>query len=193
MGGHILTSSSSIPSSISSSSRSYVLLASRSGDDNKVNNDRWQSGDINSSNNNNKNSITKRSYVDKSGHKQIKTFRADSSSDYRDLVKKLPSMNNSDIASFIKRASKAEHRFYGEDLMKIVQKLASLDDSMRMIPLSQLVNSLSIYDDKDEAVVHLIEVITKKVRKSEVIGSRQHHFLRVVHAQCLVFTHSLVA
>ena len=83
-------------------------------------------------------------------------------------------MNNSDIASNMQRGSKAEHRFYGEDLMKIVQKLASLDDSMRMIPLSQLVNSLSIYDDKDEAVVHLIEVITKKVRKSEVIGSRQH-------------------
>ena len=125
-------------------------------------------------------------------------------------------MNNSDIASNMQRGSKAEHRFYGEDLMKIVQKLASLDDSMRMIPLSQLVNSLSIYDDKDEAVVHLIEVITKKVRKSEVIGSRQHapkhreeekdsldggdgdhtdelHFLRVVHAQCWVFIHSLVA
>ena len=168
MGGHILTSSSSILSS------SYVLLASRSGDDNKVNNDRWQSGDINSSNNN-KNSITKRTYGDKSGHKQIKTFRADgSSSDYRDLVKKLPFMKNSDIASNMQRASKAKHRFYGEDLMKIVQKLTSLDDSMRMIPLSKLVNSLSIYDDKDEAVVHLIEVITKKVRKSEVIGSRQH-------------------
>jgi hypothetical protein len=101
LGGHVL---------ISSSSRSYVLLASRSGDDNKVNNYRWQSDDINSSNNN-KNSITARSYVDKSGHKQIKTFRADGSrSDYRDLDKKLQSMNNSDIASFMQRASKAKHR-----------------------------------------------------------------------------------
>ena len=94
-------------------------------------------------------------------------------SDYLDLVEKLPFMSNRDIASFMQRASKAEHRFYGEDLMKIVQKPASLDDSMRMIPLSQLVNSLSIYDDKDEAVVHLIEVITKKVRKSEVILNSQ--------------------
>ena len=152
MGGHILTSSSSILSS----SRSYALLASRSRDDNKVNNDRWQSGDINSSNNN-KNSITKRTYGDKSGHKQIKTFRADgSSSDYRDLVKKLPFMKNSDIASNMQRASKTEYRFYGEDLMKIVQKLTDLPDSMSMIQLSQLVNSLRIYDDKDEAVVYLI-------------------------------------
>ncbi len=59
-------------------------------------------------------------------------------SDYLDLVEKLPFMSNRDIASFMQRASKAEHRFYGEDLMKIVQKPASLDDSMRMIPLSQL-------------------------------------------------------
>jgi hypothetical protein len=57
MGGHVL---------ISSSSRSYVLLASRSRDDNKFNNYRWQNGDINSSNNNN--NITARSYGDKSGH-----------------------------------------------------------------------------------------------------------------------------
>jgi hypothetical protein len=69
----------------------------------------------------------------------------------------------------MQRASKDKHRLYGEDLMKIVQKLSSLDDSMSMIPPSQLVNSLSIYDYKDEAVVHLIEVITKKVRKSEVL------------------------
>ena len=168
MGGHILTSSSSILSS------SYVLLAPRSRDYIKVNNYRWQSGDINGRSNNTNNSITARSYGDKSGRGQKKTLKADDRSDYLDLVKKLPFMNNSDIASNMQRGSKAEHRFYGEDLMKIVQKLASLDDSMRMIPLSQLVNSLSIYDDKDEAVVHLIEVITKKVRKSEVIGSRQH-------------------
>ena len=56
----------------------------------------------------------------------------------------------------MQRASKAEHRFYGEDLMKIVQKLASLDDSMRMIPLLQLVNSLSIYDDKDVEIMIII-------------------------------------
>ena len=43
-----------------------------------------------------------------------------------------------------------------------------------MEALFATVNSLSIYDDKDEAVVHLREVITKKVSKSEVIGSRQH-------------------
>jgi len=53
--------------------------------------------------------------------------------------------------------------------MKIVQKLTDLPDSMRMIQLSQLVNSLRIYDDKDEAVVYLIKVITKKVRNSKVI------------------------
>ena len=159
MGGHILTSSSS---------RSYVLLASRSRDDNKVNNYRWQSDDINSSINNSIN-ITARSYGDKSGHKQIKTLKTDDRSDIYDLVKKLPFMNNSDIASNMQRASKAKHRFYGENLMKIVQKLTDLPDSMSMIQLSQLVNSLSIYDDKDEAVVYLIKVITKKVWKSEVI------------------------
>jgi len=69
----------------------------------------------------------------------------------------------------MQRASKDKHRFYGKDLMKIVQKLTDLPDSMRMIQLSQLVNSLRIYDDKDEAVVYLIKVITKKVWKSEVI------------------------
>ncbi len=57
--------------------------------------------------------------------------------------------------------------------MKIVQKLTDLPDSMSMIQLSQLVNSLSIYDDKDEAVVYLIKVITKKVRKSKVILGAQ--------------------
>jgi hypothetical protein len=60
-------------------------------------------------------------------------------------------MNNKEIASFMQRASKAEHRFYGEDLMKIVQKLTDLPDSMKMIQLSQLVYSLCMYDDKDEA------------------------------------------
>ena len=69
----------------------------------------------------------------------------------------------------MQRASKDKHRFYGKDLMKIVQKLTDLPDSMRMIQLSQLVNSLRIYDDKDEAVVYLIKVITKKVRKSKAI------------------------
>jgi hypothetical protein len=69
------------------------LLASRIGDDNKVNNYRWQSDDINSSNNN-KNSITARSYGVKSGHKQIKTFTADgSSSVIYDLDKLLTPMN----------------------------------------------------------------------------------------------------
>ena len=57
--------------------------------------------------------------------------------------------------------------------MKIVQKLTDLSDSMSMIQLSQLVNSLRIYDDKDKAVVNLIKVITKKVRKSEVILNSQ--------------------
>ena len=165
-----MTSSSSI---LSSSSRSYVLLACRSGDDNKVNNYRWQSDDINSSNNNNNNNITARSYSDKSGHGQIKTFESDGSSVIYDLHTLLPPMNKSSIASFMQKTSKVEHRFYGEDLMKIVQKLTSLDDSMRMIPLSQLVNSLSIYDDKDKAVVYLITVITKKVRKSKVILGAQ--------------------
>ena len=84
---------------------------------------------INGSSNNNDNSITARSYGDKSGRGQKKTLTADDRSDYLDLVKKLPFMNNSDIASNMQRGSKAEHRFYGEYLMKIVQKLASLDDS----------------------------------------------------------------
>ena len=57
--------------------------------------------------------------------------------------------------------------------MKIVQKLTDLPDSMRMIQLSELINSLSIYDDKDEAVVYLIKVFTKKVRKSKVILGAQ--------------------
>ena len=118
MGGHILTSSSSILSS--SSSRSYILLASRSGDDNKVNNYRWQSDDINSSNNNN---IRARSYGDKSNHGQKKTLKTDGSSVIYDLDTLLPPMNKSSIASFMQKTSKAEHRFYGEDLMKIVQKL----------------------------------------------------------------------
>ncbi len=166
-----MTSSSSILSS--SSSRSYVLLASRSRDDNKVNNYRWQSDDINSSNSNNKNSITARSYGDKSNHGQIKTFEADGSSVIYDLDKLIPPMNKSNIASFMQKTSKAKRRFYGEDLMKIVQKLADLPDSMRMIQLSQLVNSLRIYDDKDEAVVHLIKVITKKVRNSKAVLSSQ--------------------
>jgi hypothetical protein len=118
MGVHTMTSSSS---------RSYVLLASRSRDDNKVNNYRWQSDDINSSNNNSIN-ITARSYGDKSGHKQIKTLKTDDRSDIYDLDKKLPFMNNSDIASNMQRASKAKHRFYEENLMKIVQKLTDLPD-----------------------------------------------------------------
>jgi len=158
MGGHILTSSSSILSSLSS--RSYILLASRSGDDNKVNNYRWQSDDINSSSSNNIN-IRARSYGDKSNHGQNKTLKTDGSSVIYDLDTLLPPMNKSSIASFMQKTSKAEHRFYGEDLMKIVQKLTDLPDSMSMIQLSQLVNSLSIYDDKDKAVVHLIKVITK--------------------------------
>ena len=84
MGGHILTSSSSILSS------SYVLLAPRSRDYIKVNNYRWQSGDINGRSNNTNNSITARSYGDKSGRGQKKTLKADDRSDYLDLVKKLP-------------------------------------------------------------------------------------------------------
>jgi len=160
MGVHTMTSSSS---------RSYVLLASRSRDDNKVNNYRWQSDDINSSNNNKNNRITKRSYGDRSSHGQIKTFTADGSSVIYDLDTLIPPMNRSSIASFMQKTSKYKHRFYGEDLMKIVQKLTDLPDSMSMIQLSQLVNSLRIYDDKDKAVAHLIKVITKKVRNSEVI------------------------
>jgi hypothetical protein len=81
MGGHIITSSSSILSS------SYVLLAPRSRDYIKVNSYRWQSGDINGSSNNNNNSITSRSYGDKSDRGQIKTLKADDRSDYLDLVK----------------------------------------------------------------------------------------------------------
>jgi hypothetical protein len=166
MGGHILISFS-LSSSISSlsSSRSYVLLASRSRGDNKVNNDRWQNGDINrSSNKINNNNITARSYGDKSGHGQIKTFETDDSSVIYDLDTLLPPMNKSSIASFMQKTSKAKHRFYGEDLMKIVLKLTDLPDSMSMIQLSQLVNSLRIYDDKDEAVLHLIKVIAEKVK-----------------------------
>ena len=82
MGDHILASSSSILSS------SYVLLAPRSRDYIKVNNYRWQSGDINGSSNNNDNSITARSYGDKSSRGQKKTLKADDRSDYLDLVKK---------------------------------------------------------------------------------------------------------
>jgi hypothetical protein len=153
-------------------------LACRSSDYNKVNNYRWQSGDFNSSSNNNNNNnnnnssnnnIISRSYGDKSGQWQKKTSKAYGSSDYLDLDKKLSSMTNRDIASFMQRASKDKDRFYGEDLMKIVQKLTDLPDSMSMIQLSQLVNSLRIYDDKDEAVVPLIKVFTKKVRRSKVV------------------------
>jgi hypothetical protein len=130
-------------------------------------------GDINSSSNNNNINITARSYGDKSGHGQIKTFEADGSSVIYDLDTLLPPMNKSSIASFMQKTNKAKHRFYGEDLMKIVLKLTDLPDSMRAIQLSQLVNSLRIYDDKDEAVVHLIKVIAKKVRKSKVILGAQ--------------------
>ena len=80
MGGHILTSSSSILSS------SYVLLAPRSRDYIKVNNYRWQSGDINGRSNNTNNSITARSYGDKSGRGQKKTLKADDRSDYLDVT-----------------------------------------------------------------------------------------------------------
>ena len=45
---------------------------------------------INGSSNNNDNSITARSYGDKSGRGQKKTLKADDRSDYLDLVKKLP-------------------------------------------------------------------------------------------------------
>jgi hypothetical protein len=61
-------------------------LEPRSRDYIKVNNYRWQSGDINGSSSNN--SITARSYTgDKSGHGQKKTLKADDRSDYLDLVK----------------------------------------------------------------------------------------------------------
>jgi len=89
-------------------------LEPRSRDYIKVNNYRWQSGDINGSSNNNNNSITARSYGDKFGRGQKKTLKAGDRSDYLDLVKNLSFMNNSDIASNMQRASKAEHRFYGE-------------------------------------------------------------------------------
>jgi hypothetical protein len=59
-------------------------LEPRSRDYIKVNNYRWQSGDINGSNNY---SITARSYGDKSGRGQKKAFKADDRSDYLDLVK----------------------------------------------------------------------------------------------------------
>ena len=112
-------------------------------------------------------------YGDKSNHGQTTTLKHDDRSVIYDLDKLLPPMNNSSIASFMQKTSKAEHRFYGEDLMKIVQKLTDLPDSMSMIQLSQLVNSLRTYDDKDKAVVYLIKVITKKVRKSKVILGAQ--------------------
>ena len=109
-------------------------------------------------------------YGDKSNHGQTTTLKHDDRSVIYDLDKLLPPMNNSSIASFMQKTSKAEHRLYGEDLMKIVQKLTDLPNSMYMIPLSQLVNSLSIYDEAD---VNLIKVITTKVRKSKVILGSQ--------------------
>ncbi len=71
-------------------------LEPRSRDYIKVNNHRWQSGDINGSSNNN--SITAWSYGDKSGHGQKNILKADDRSDYLDLVEKLPFMSNRDIA-----------------------------------------------------------------------------------------------
>ena len=79
-----------------SSSRSYVLLASRSRGDNKVNNDRWQM--VTSIVVAKLTITTKRSYGDKSGHGQIKTFEADGSSVIYDLDTLLPPMNKSSIS-----------------------------------------------------------------------------------------------
>jgi len=92
---------------------------------------------------------------------------------YGDLDELLPNMTNRSIASFMQRISRDKHRFQREDLMKIVQRLVALPDRMDMIPLSQLMNSLRIYDDKDEAVLYLIEAITQKVRKSKLILDSQ--------------------